>query len=115
MGSASQSYLYCAAYGNGRFIVRGFGPGAFQMNGFQGDSNAAVHKAPGGGQPVTQEIALAVKGGRVACSINGTVVASYDKTALVTDGKLKSTDGVYGLRFAHNTEVNVTGFGVSKN
>jgi hypothetical protein len=40
MGSAGESYLYCAAYGNGRFIVRGFGPGAFQMNGFQGDANA---------------------------------------------------------------------------
>jgi hypothetical protein len=115
LGSASQSYLYCAAYGNGRFIVRGFGPGAFQMNGFAGEANAAVHKAPGVGQPVTQEIALAVKGGKVECSINGTVVASYDKSALVTDGKLKSTDGIYGLRFAHNTEVSVTGFGVSKN
>ncbi len=115
MGSASQSYLYCAAYGNGRFIVRGFGPGAFQMNGFQGDANSAVHQAAGVGQPVTQEIALSVKGDRVECSINGTVVAGYNKTALVTEGKLKSTDGIYGLRFAHNTEVNVTGFSVSKN
>jgi hypothetical protein len=113
MGTAQQSYLYCAAYGNGYFIVRGFGPGPFQMNGFRGESNAAVHKAAGQGQPVTQEIALSVKGGKVQCSVNGTVVASYDKSALVTSGKLKSTDGVYGLRFAHNTEVNVTGF--SKN
>ena len=115
MGSASQSYLYCAAYGNGRFIVRGFGPGPFQMNGFQGEANAAVHQAAGIGQPVTQEIALSVKGGRVECSINGTVVASYNKSALVTEAELKSTDGIYGLRFAHNTEVNVTGFGLSKN
>lgn len=115
MGSANQSFLYCAAYGNGRFIVRGFGPGPFQMNGFQGDANAAVHQAAGVGQPVTQEIALSVKGGRVACSINGTVVADYSKTELVTEGKLKATDGVYGLRFAHNTEVDVTGFSVSKN
>lgn len=115
LGSASQSYLYCAAYGNGRFIVRGFGPSAFQMNGFAGEANASVHKAAGVGQPVTQDIALSVKGGKVECSINGTVVASYDKSALVTEGKLKSTDGVYGLRFAHNTEVNVTGFNVSKN
>jgi hypothetical protein len=50
----------------------------------------------------------------VECSINGTVVAGYNKAALVTTGKLKSTDGVYGLRFAHNTEAMVTGFGVSK-
>ncbi len=110
MGSANQSYLYCAAYGNGRFIVRGFGPGPFQMNGFQGEGNAAVHQAAGVGQPVTQDIALSVKGDRVACSINGKVVAGYSKSALVTEGKLKSTDGIYGLRFAHNTEVTVTGF-----
>jgi hypothetical protein len=115
MGSADQSYLYCAAYGNGKFIVRGFGPGPFQMNGFAGEGNAAVHQAAGVGQPVTQEIALSVKGGRVECSINGTVVAGYDKAALVTGGKLKSTDGIYGLRFAHNTEVNVTGLSLSKN
>jgi len=115
LGTPEQSYLYCAAYGDGRFIVRGFGPRAFQMNGFQGEANPAVHKAAGVGQPVTQEIALSVKGNKVECSINGSVVASYDKSALVTAGKLKSTDGVYGLRFAHNTEVIVTGFGVSRN
>jgi len=42
--------------------------------------------------------------------VNGTVVGSYDKAAVVGAGKLKSTDGVYGLRFGHNTEVVVTGF-----
>lgn len=115
LGTADESYLYCAAYGNGRFIVRGFGPRAFQMNGFEGEANPAVHKAPAVGQPVTQQIALSVKGGRIECSINGTVVAGYDKATLVTAGKLKSTDGVYGIRFAHNTEVNVTGLSVSKN
>jgi hypothetical protein len=115
LGTGQQSYLYCAAYGNGNFIVRGFGPDPFQMNGRRGEANAAVHKAAGQGEPVTQEIALSVKGDRVECSINGTVVAGYDKSAVVTAGKLKSTDGVYGLRFAHNTEVVVTGFGVTKN
>jgi hypothetical protein len=114
LGTAQQSYLYCAAYGNGNFIVRGFGPGPFQMNG-GGESNAAVHKAAGVGQPVTQEIALSVKGDRIECSINGTVVAGYDKAALVTAGKLKSTDGVYGLRLAHNTEVTISGLSASKN
>jgi len=114
MGAAGQSYLYCAAYGNGRFIVRGFGPGPFQMNGFQGEENSAVHKAAGIGQPATQEIALSVKGDRVECSINGAVVAGYNKAALETAGKLKSLDGVYGLRFAHNTEVTVTGLTMTK-
>lgn len=114
MGTDQQSYLYCAAYGNGNFIVRGFGPEPFQMNGRRGEENAAVHKAAGPGEPVTQEIAVSVKGNRVECAINGTVVAGYDKAALVTAGKLKSTDGLYGLRLAHNTDVVVTGFGIKK-
>jgi hypothetical protein len=114
LGTAEQSYVYCAAYGNGNFIVRGFGPEPFQMNG-RGEANAAVHKATAKDEPVEQEIALSVKGGRVECSINGTVVAGYDKSALVTAGKLKSTDGVYGIRFAHNTDATVTGLTVKKN
>jgi hypothetical protein len=55
-----------------------------------------------------------VAGGQVKCAINGTVVATYDKAAVVTDGKLKSTDGVYGIRFAHNTDATVTGLSVTK-
>jgi hypothetical protein len=115
LGTAQQSYLYCAAYGDGTFIVRGFGPDAFRMNGGGPEANAAVHKAAGREQPVTQEIALSVKGTRVECAINGTVVAGYDKAALVSAGKLKSTDGIYGIRFAHNTEVLVSGLSVTKN
>ena len=114
LDSANQSYLYCAAYGSGNFIVRGFGPEPFQMNGRRGEENAAVHKAAAKGEPVTQEIAMSVKGDKVSCEINGTVVASYDKSALVTAGKLKSTDGMYGLRFAHNTDVTVSGFEMKK-
>jgi len=114
LGSSQQSYLYCAAYGDGTFIVRGFGPEAFQMGGRNPQANAAVHKAAGRGQPVTQEIAVSVKGNRVECAINGTVVAGYDKASLVTAGKLKSTDGVYGIRFSHNTDATVTGLSLTK-
>jgi hypothetical protein len=114
MGTDQQSYLYCAAYGNGNFIVRGFGPAPFQMNGGRGAPNPAVNKAAGPGEPVTQEIALSVKGDRVECAINGTVVAGYDKAAVVADGKLKSTDGIYGIRFAHNTDASVSGLSMTK-
>jgi hypothetical protein len=115
LGTPQQSYLYCAAYGNGFFIVRGFGPDAFRLNGGRGEMNAAVHKAAGPGQPVTQEIAVSVKGDKVDCSINGVVVGSYDKASMVGPGKLKSTDGIYGIRFAHNTEGTVTGLTMTKN
>lgn len=114
LGTPQQSFLYCAAYGNGVFIVRGFGPEPFQMNGRRGETNEAVHKAAGQGEPVTQEIAVSVKGDKVECAINGTVVGSYDKATLVTAGKLKSTDGVYGIRFAHNTEGLVTGLTMTR-
>jgi hypothetical protein len=115
LGTANQSYLYCAAYGNGSFIVRGFGPEPFQMNGRRSEPNAAVHKAAAQGESVTQEIAVSVKGGRVECAINGAVVAGYDKAALVTAGKLKSTDGLYGIRAAHNTDLIVSGLTMTKN
>lgn len=114
MGTDQQKYLYCAAYGSGRFIVRGFGPAPFQVNGRRGEEHAAVSKAAGPGEPVTQEIALSVKGDKIECAINGTVVGSYNKADLVTAGRLKSTDGVYGIRIGHNAEAMVTNFGVSK-
>jgi hypothetical protein len=113
LGTDQQSYLYCAAYGTGNFIVRGMGPAPFQMNG-RGAPAASANKAAAKGDPVTQEIAVSVKGDKVSCAINGTEVASYDKSALVAAGKLKSTDGVYGVRFGHNTEAVVTGLTVTK-
>jgi hypothetical protein len=114
LGTDHQSLLYCEAYGDGRFIVRGFGPRAFQLNGREGAANPAVHKAAGQDQPVTQDIAMSVRGDKVECAINGTVVASYPKSSLITDGRLTSTDGVYGIRFAHNTEGIVKGLTVTK-
>lgn len=114
MGTPQQTYLYCATYGNGMFIVRGFGLAPFRMNGGEGEANAAVHKAAGPGQPVTQEIAMSVKGDKVDCAINGTVVATYDKSAVVGAGKLKSTDGTFGIRFSHNTEATVSGLTMTK-
>jgi hypothetical protein len=115
LGTENQSYLYCAAYGTGNFIVRGFGPAAFQVNGRRGETNDAVHKAAAPGQPVTQEIAINVTPDKVECAINGTVVGSYPKADVVGTGKLKSTDGIVGIRFGHNTEAHVTGFSLTSN
>ena len=114
MGTANATYLYCAVNGNGSFIVRGMGPAPFQMNGGRGAANAAVHKAAAVGETVTNEVAVSVKGDKVSCSMNGTEVASFAKADLVTAGKLKATDGLYGIRFAHNTEVTLTGLALSK-
>jgi hypothetical protein len=114
MGTPNESGLYCAAYGNGNFIVRGFGPAPFQVNGRRGEANDAVHKAAGPGQPVSQAISVQVKGDSVSCIINGATVGTYKKADLVAPGKLKSTDGVAGIRFAHNTDATVSDFMVMK-
>lgn len=115
MGTDNMSYLYCAAYGNGNFIVRGFGPAAFQMNGGrQGQMSEAVNKAEAKGKPVTQEIAISVSDDKVECIINGKVAGSYAKSDVVAAGKLKSTDGVYGIRFGHNTDAHVSGLSMTK-
>jgi hypothetical protein len=41
-------------------------------------------------------------------------VASYDKGQVVTAEKLNSTDGTYGIRFAHNTEGTVSGLKMTR-
>ena len=116
MGTDEQSYLYCAAYGNGNFIVRGFGPAPFQLNGGrQGQASEAVNKAAGKGQPVTQKIALKVSADKVECIINDKVAGTFAKTDVVGTGKLASTDGIWGIRFGHNTDAHVSGLKMTKN
>jgi hypothetical protein len=105
--------VYCAPYGNGSYIVRGFGPASFAMGNRRPTPNDAVKKAETGGS-VTQEVAWVVTPEKAECKINGTVVASYPKNELVGAGKLESLDGVAGLRVAHNVDVNVSNFKVTK-
>lgn len=109
LGTDKATLLYCTAYGNGTFIVRGFGPAPFRVGAPRATANPAVAKAAGAGASVTQEIALQVKGDQVSCIINGTTVATHSKAEIVGPGKLASTDGIYGIRAGHNTEVVVTG------
>jgi hypothetical protein len=113
LGGANATYLYCSAYGNGTFIARLFGPGIVNLNG-RSEANAAINKAAGKGSSVTQEIAITVTPDNVECAINGTTVGTYPKANVVGAGKLKSTDGVYGVRFGHNTEATVTGLTMTK-
>ena len=112
METEEQRYLYCSAYGNGTFILRGFGPQPFQVG--KRAAHDAVNKAAGKGEPVEQKIAINVVGDRVECEINGTVVASHPKSEIIGEGKLASTDGVYGIRFGHNTDATVTGLTMTK-
>jgi hypothetical protein len=115
LGTDAQSFLYCTAYGNGTYIMRGFnGSTPFQMGGRRPTADEAVHKAAGKDAEVSQEIGIRVKGDQVSCLINGKAVVSYPKSDVVGPGKLKSLDGTYGIRFAHNTEAHVAGLTVTK-
>jgi hypothetical protein len=113
LDGANATALYCAAYGRGTFIVREFAPAVVNING-RGAANDAVHKAAGRGEAVEQTIAMSVKGSRVTCSINGTEVASYDKGEVTGAGKIPTTDGIVGIRVAHNVDVTVKDFKVTK-
>jgi len=111
MGTDNMSLVYCVTYGDGTGLVRGFAPAVFTLFNAK---NPAVNKAAAVGQPVTNEIEWRVKGGRAECSVNGKLLAGYDKAQLVTSGRLTSTDGVFGIRFSHNVEAIITGFSMTK-
>jgi hypothetical protein len=114
LDSENASLLYCTPYGNGRFIIRGFGPARFDPMTFgRPTPNDAVKKAETGGS-VTQEVAWVVTPEKADCKINGVVVASIPKAELVGTGKLKSLDGIAGIRVAHNVDVNVSNWKITK-
>jgi len=115
MGSENQTFVYCMAYGNGKFLVRGFSPEPFRLNGDHQETHEAVNTAAGEGEPVTQAIAISVTESTVSCTINGTEVWSRPKSEVVGEGLLSSTDGYVGLRVGHNAESTVSGFHVMVN
>ena len=104
--SETPNFVYCVAYGNGNYLIRGFADGkVFQVG--RGPSDAVNKTGADGG--VTQEIAWIVKGDRVECQVNGKPVGSFAKSEITGPGKLESTDGIYGIRVSHNLDVMVTG------
>ena len=107
------SFLYCTPYGNGNFIVRGFGPAPFALGGRRPTPHEAVKKAEPGGS-ITQEVAWVVTPEKAECKINGAVVASYPKAELVGAGTLESLDGIAGIRAAHNVDFNVSNWKITK-
>jgi hypothetical protein len=114
LDSPNATALYCAVYGNGNVIVRAFPTSFAPGTGRRPAASEAAHKAAGKGESVTQTVSMSVKGDTVECSVNGSTVASLKKADLVGEGKLKSLDGFAGIRVAHNVDVNVKDFKVTK-
>jgi hypothetical protein len=109
LDSDQPSMIYCVAYRDGTFLVRQFSEGNVTTVSRKAP-HAAVNKATGPDAEVTQEVGWTVKGGKADCVINGQVVYSIDPATV----KLDSTDGIYGIRTSHNSDVIVTNFGLTK-
>ena len=114
LDSATPAVLYCAAYRNGNFIVRGFSGGKRFDVVAKPTPNAAVKTAASAETEVVQEVGWNVRGDKVECVVNGTAVWSGTKADVTGDGKLPSTDGIAGIRVSHNSDAMVTGFAVGK-
>ena len=112
-GDAPQA-LYCAAYRNGNYIVRGFSAGKTFGVVQKPTANEAIKKAASPDEQVVQEVAITVKGDAVQCLVNGTAVWSGTKADVTGAGKLDSTDGLAGIRVSHNSDAVVSGFAVTK-
>jgi len=110
----TRNALYCAAYRNGNFIIRGFNAGKRFDVVPKPVPNDAVKKAAGPDAEVVQEVGWNVKGDKLECVVNGTAVWSGTKADVTGDGKLTSTDGITGIRVSHNSDAMVTGFAVGK-
>ena len=105
--------LYCAAYRNGNYIVRGFSGGKPFGIVQKPTPNDAVAKGAADA-PVKQEVTMRVSGDKVECTVNGTSVWSATKADVTGAGKLDSTDGITGIRVSHNSDALVSGFAVGK-
>jgi hypothetical protein len=105
--------LYCAAYRNGNYIVRGFSGG----QPFRVVAKPAAHDAVKKGDPaveVVNEVGFVVKGDSVSCVVNGTAVWTGTKADVTGAGKLPSLDGIVGIRTGHNSDAVVTNFALGK-
>jgi hypothetical protein len=106
--------LYCAAYRNGNYIIRGFSGGKRFDVVAKPAAHDAVKRAASPETEVVQEVGWNVKGDKLECVINGTSVWSGTKADVTGEGKLPSTDGVVGIRVSHNSDAIVTNFGLGK-
>lgn len=107
----NQTYAYCIVYADGKYSVKYF-HGANVVTLTKPTENAAIRKAVNG--VATNEIGWRVRGGKASCLVNGTEVESFDAAALVGADKLKSLDGLYGIRVTHNVDLTVTPLALSK-
>ena len=113
LDSDKPSYLYCVAYRDGTYIVRQFTDGQVSTI-MKKTPHAAIDKATGPEDDVTQEVGWTVKGQKADCTVNGQVVHSINRGDPAGTVKLDTTDGITGIRLSHNSDVSVPNFTLSK-
>ncbi|MFN2317447.1 MAG: hypothetical protein ABR551_10415 [Gemmatimonadales bacterium] len=110
--SDTETLAYCIAYGNGTFSVKTFhGDNVTTL--VDRAAHDALVKADANGE-ATNTIGWRVQGNTASCVVNGTAVHTFQKSDLVGADKLKSTDGIYGIRVSHNLELTVSGLAMTK-
>ncbi len=102
----NQKLAYCIVYANGTYSVKYFN-GANVATVADRVASPAIKKADASGV-ATNEVGWRVGGGKAACVVNGTEVGSWDAAQLVGADKLKSLDGIYGVRVSHNLDLTMT-------
>ena len=112
LDAADQSFAYCIVYANGTYAAKYF-HGANVVTVADRVASPAIKKAADGGS-ATNEVGWRVQGGKASCMINGTAVQTWDAAQLVGADKLKSLDGLYGIRVSHNLELQVTPLKLTK-
>lgn len=112
LDTANQAYAYCIAYGDGTYSVKYFN-GAKVTNVVNREQSAAVRKADANGT-ATNEVGWRVRNGNASCVINGQEVKSWPASQLTGAGKLKSLDGIYGVRVSHNIDVSMSPITMTK-
>ena len=103
-----QNYLYFMVAQDGTWLIkRRDGDAATQDVSAKTPSDAV--KKPDTNGKSTNVLAVRVMADRIEYIVNGTIVHTTPKTGLTA-----KTDGIYGIRVNHLLDVQVDGFGVSK-
>jgi hypothetical protein len=107
LADSAQAYTYFLVRGDGNFSIRRRAGYANRPTAImEWTTNAAIHKADSTGA-ATNELAVAVKDGKVSFTINGTEVYS------TTPDKVDAA-GIVGYRVNHNLDVHLSAIGIHK-
>jgi hypothetical protein len=108
LAAAGQEYLYFVITDDGTWLVKRRTGGTTQEVSDKTTSSAV--KKPDANGSCINALEVRVMADKIDFVVNGAVVKTLPKT-----GPAAKTDGIYGLRINHHLDVEVDGFGVSKN